>query len=71
NRVFGSMISDYSGEFFVIFNDFKAFCIVKNGHYLMRFHNIEEIYIDNWSKLESKEIELYDYDRRVITQFQA
>lgn len=37
NRIFGSMISDYSGAFLIAPIDFSYVVIVKNGHYILRF----------------------------------
>lgn len=61
NRIFGSHVADYTGSFLVFSEDFSYFCIINNGHYICRFHNVRDIYINN--SCEYINIEMYDYDK--------
>lgn len=67
-RIFGSMISDYSGCFLVTPNDFSYVLIVKNGHYALRLHR-KNIYINKWKELYLRKIEMYEYDIMEILKF--
>ncbi|OOF63186.1 hypothetical protein [Rodentibacter sp. Ppn85] len=69
DRVFGSMVSDYSGKHFIIANNLKFLYIVCNGHFVLRFYNEQFILKDNWSKLLDNDLEIYDYDKEFLINF--
>lgn len=69
NRIFGSMISDYSGSFLVTPVNFSYAIIVKNGHYALRFHRRQNIYKNRWRELSLGRIDMYEYDIKEISQF--
>lgn len=62
NRVFGSMVSDYSGYFLVASIDFSYVMIVKNGHYILRFHRKKNIYKDRRMDVSLGKVDMYKYD---------
>lgn len=69
NRIFGSMVSDYSGTFLVTPVDFSYVLIVKNGHYVLRFHRKKHIYKNRWMDLSLGKIEMYEYDIKELSKF--
>lgn len=69
NRIFGSMISDYNGCFLIVSSDFSYALIVKNGHFILRLHKEENIYINKWKELYLREIDMYEYDIKEILKF--
>lgn len=70
-KCLNSLVSDYSGEFILFYEDFSSFLIVNQGNYYVRgvLGYDGEINNDSWNKLADGKIEVYEYNKKILLPF--
>lgn len=70
-KCINSMVSDYSGEFILFYDDFSSFMIIKRGYFYLRGTFEKNIlHLDNWNRLLKNEISMYEIDKQKLLLFE-